>query len=132
MRMHAMAAPSRFGLAALAVALSLGLAACSSSSSSSSSSAKAPAKSTTSWYNPVGWFESGPEKGDPAPIDGTPPDVADVPNRPETKPNAAAQRKDLAQGLIADRDNARYTDEELRGRPAGAPPPPPHSPPPPV
>lgn len=122
MRMHAMAAPSRLGCAVLAVVLSLGLAACSSSSSSTSSSTKT-SKSTTSWYNPVGWFESGPEKGDPAPIDGTAPDVADVPNRPEAKVNAT-QRKDLAQGLIADRDNAHYTDEELRGRPAGAPPPP--------
>lgn len=124
MRMHAMAAPSRLGLAALAVALSLGLAACSSSSSTSSAQASKSAKSSTAWYNPAGWFESGPEKGDPAPIDGTAPDVADVPNRPDAKANAAAQRKELAQGLIADRDNARYTDEELRGRPAGAPPPP--------
>lgn len=124
MRMHAMAAPSRLGLAALAVFLSLGLAACSSSSSTTSSQASKPAKSPTAWYNPTGWFESGPEKGDPPPIDGTAPDVADVPTRPDAKANAAAQRKELAQGLIADRDNARYTDEELRGRPAGAPPPP--------
>ncbi len=121
---HAMAAPSRLGCAALVIVLSLGLAACSSSSSSSTS-ASGNSKSSSAWYNPVGWFESGEAKGDPAPLDGTPPEVADTPNRPEAKPNAAAQRKDLAQGLLADRDNARYTDEELRGRPAGAPPPPP-------
>lgn len=121
---HAMAAPSRLGCAALVIVLSLGLAACSSSSSSSTSSSSS-SKSSSAWYNPVGWFESGEAKGDPAPLDGTAPEVADTPNRPEAKPNAAAQRKDLAQGLLADRDNARYTDEELRGRPAGAPPPPP-------
>jgi len=58
----------------------------------------------------------------PAPeADGEYPDLADVPEGAEaTKaaekaPEAQAQREQLASGLVADREQAKYTDEELRG-----------------
>lgn len=58
----------------------------------------------------------------PAPeADGEYPDLADVPEGAEaTKaaekaPEAQAQREQLTSGLVADREQAKYTDEELRG-----------------
>ena len=58
----------------------------------------------------------------PAPeADGEYPDLADVPEGAEaTKaaekaPEAQAGREQLASGLVADREQAKYTDEELRG-----------------
>ncbi|MDA0366895.1 MAG: OmpA family protein [Proteobacteria bacterium] len=40
------------------------------------------------------------------------PTVSDVPDRPTT--STAEQRTQTAQGLVADRENARYTDDEIR------------------
>ena len=58
----------------------------------------------------------------PAPeADGEYPDLADVPEGAEaTKaaekaPEAQTEREKLASGLVADREKAKYTDEELRG-----------------
>ncbi len=49
------------------------------------------------------------------------PDLADVPEgtqatkAAEKSPEAATQREELADGLVADREQSKYTDEELRG-----------------
>jgi len=40
------------------------------------------------------------------------PEARDVPDRPET--STAEERRQTAQGLVADRENAQYTDEEIR------------------
>jgi len=40
------------------------------------------------------------------------PAASDVPDRPET--STAEERRQTAQGLVADRENAQYTDEEIR------------------
>lgn len=57
------------------------------------------------------------------PARGTTPSVSSVPGTPPggTPP---AQRRQIVAGLIADRDNARHTDEELRAGPPDLPPPP--------
>lgn len=62
--------------------------------------------------------------------DGEYPELADVPEgaeatkKPENTPDAQAQREQLAGELVADREQAKHTDEELRGGrvPAVAPP----------
>jgi outer membrane protein OmpA-like peptidoglycan-associated protein len=66
------------------------------------------------------------------------PNLATVPERP-TRASTPAERQALTQGLVADRDNAKYTDEDLQprapaaqaaatSRPAPAAPPPPAPP----
>ena len=45
-----------------------------------------------------------------------PSNLASVPERPEPG-STPAQRRAVESGLVGDRDNARYTDEQLRGRP---------------
>lgn len=45
------------------------------------------------------------------------PNLSSVPPRPDAT-TTPEQRRAIQQGLIADRENARYTDETLRGRPA--------------
>jgi len=50
------------------------------------------------------------------------PNLGNVPPRPTATPTS--DRRALEQGLAADRDQARYTDDQLRGRAAAAPPPP--------
>jgi outer membrane protein OmpA-like peptidoglycan-associated protein len=107
----------------------------------------AACSSTPDWANPVAWYDNmfGEEA---TPSDGTPqtppssearqrleeaqkapePKVGSVPERP--RPTSREERAAIAQGLAADREAARYTDEELRGRPASSnnlvsPPPPP-------
>lgn len=54
------------------------------------------------------------------------PKLGEVPGRPQPS-ESEAERRDIAKGLIADREQARYTDQALRGgtEPAAAPPPPP-------
>lgn len=48
------------------------------------------------------------------------PNLGTVPNRPQTA--SSSDQKSLEQGLKADRDAARYSDDQLRGRGASAPP----------
>lgn len=53
------------------------------------------------------------------------PNLAGVPDRPK-RTESAESRRDIAKGLIADRESARYADQALRGgTEASAPPPPP-------
>ncbi len=53
------------------------------------------------------------------------PNLSSVPDRPEEKESAADRRK-IAEGLVADRTQVQYTDQTLRGgTEASAPPPPP-------
>lgn len=68
------------------------------------------------------------------PADTTRPNLASVPPRPEPS-TTAAERRSVESSLSADRDNARYTDEQLRGRTStsvAAAPPAPRIPPPPA
>ncbi|MGF1475690.1 MAG: hypothetical protein ACFB6S_09020 [Geminicoccaceae bacterium] len=70
--------------------------------------------------------------GDQAPAEEAVPRLADVPERPKLT-YSVQQRREISEGLAADRENARYTAEVLRHR-AGksALPPPPRSEPEPV
>jgi outer membrane protein OmpA-like peptidoglycan-associated protein len=76
--------------------------------------------------NPLSWLRdtNGAAKNDPAPDAANAanleagskepyPDVGSVPNEP-TRGLTQEQKDKLAQGLIADRENAHYTDEQLR------------------
>lgn len=49
------------------------------------------------------------------------PNLADVPARPQ--PSPAAERRGVTQGLVADRENAQYTDDVFRRTPAAPAPP---------
>jgi outer membrane protein OmpA-like peptidoglycan-associated protein len=82
--------------------------------------------------NPVGWYRdiTGSSKNDTKPDapnaanleSGSKepyPDLSSVPNEP-TRGLTEEEKAKLAQGLIADRDNAHYTDEQIRGGNAGA------------
>jgi outer membrane protein OmpA-like peptidoglycan-associated protein len=80
------------------------------------------------WANPVAWYDGA--FGDEAPpppqqaqtdAEGYP-TLSSVPAVPQP-PSTPQERQTLAEGLAADRDKARYTDDVLRGVP-GAPPPP--------
>lgn len=68
-----------------------------------------------------------PAPAEPAPEDEKFPNLSSVPDQaPEVTP--AAERQKILEGLIADRENARYTDEQLRAgsdNSVGAVPPPP-------
>jgi len=102
----------------------------------------------TTWkwsrLNPATWFESD-APAPPKPAQQRPslaerpaakqgdrpfPSVNETPAKPAAP--AAAERRNIAQGLQADRDNARYTDEVLRASTAQAAPPPPAVPTPPT
>jgi hypothetical protein len=119
------AAPGGFGLrsltaSALLVAM-LGLAGCGT------------------WADPTDWFGSDEPAGGPVPSGNIArdaganadrfPNLARVPPRPvDMSPNS--ERRQAVDNLAADRANARYTDEELRARPADSntPPPAPRAP----
>ncbi|KZD05816.1 OmpA family protein [Oceanibaculum pacificum] len=61
--------------------------------------------------NPVSWFDDRPQV-ERRPSDDAPyPNLASVPERP-TDITTAEQRRQLRQGLLADRERARYTDEQ--------------------
>lgn len=61
--------------------------------------------------NPVSWFDDKPQV-ERRPSDDAPyPNLASVPERP-TDITTAEQRRLLRQGLLADRERARYTDEQ--------------------
>lgn len=68
--------------------------------------------SVPNWANPSKLYGqvSGVFKGDGD--DEAFPTVSDVPDRPAS--SSAEQRTQTAQGLVADRENAQYTDEEIR------------------
>lgn len=78
------------------------------------------------WANPVSWYDSALGDDPPPPQQAQTdsqgyPTLSSVPAVPEPT-STPAQRQEIAEGLAADRDKARYTDEALRGVP-GAPPP---------
>jgi outer membrane protein OmpA-like peptidoglycan-associated protein len=87
-----------------------------------------------SWADPTEWF--GDDTADAAPVPtgsisrdaGTNadrfPNLARVPPRP-VEMSAGGERRQAIDSLAADRANARYTDEELRARPADSNTPPP-------
>ncbi len=78
------------------------------------------------WANPVAWYDGmfGDDDSDRlanAERAGPPPGQSDsyprlssVPDQPGNA-TSADQRRRIANGLVADRDNARYTDQSLRG-----------------
>jgi len=70
--------------------------------------------SVPNWANPANLYEraAGVFTGDGDGEADAFPAVSDVPDRPTT--STAEQRTQVAQGLVADRENARYTDEEIR------------------
>ncbi|MEK9971427.1 MAG: hypothetical protein VW600_20000, partial [Ferrovibrio sp.] len=89
----------------------------------------------TEWKDPTGWFSSDDDaKAAPVPTGniakdaGTNadrfPNLARVPPRP-VEMTANSERRQAVDNLAADRTNARYTDEELRARPADSNTPPP-------
>jgi outer membrane protein OmpA-like peptidoglycan-associated protein len=120
------AAPGGFMLrsmagAALLVAM-LGLAGCGSWAD------------PTEWKDPTGWFGSDDADAAPVPSGNIArdagsnaerfPNLARVPPRP-VEMSANSERRQAVDSLAADRANARYTDEELRARPADSNTPPP-------
>ena len=87
-----------------------------------------------SWVNPFNWFDDDDDMGSlrKAPGQSTQASSGDKPfpkltAAPAAKtPSSANSREKLANSLVADRDNARYTDQNLRAgneRMAAAPPP---------
>ena len=88
----------------------------------------------TEWSDPTGLFSSDDEAAQPVPSGniardaGTNaerfPNLARVPPRP-VEMSAGSERRQAVDSLAADRANARYTDEELRARPADSNTPPP-------
>lgn len=77
------------------------------------------------WADPTNWVDdSGPsDTGQPA---GETPDLASIPDRP-TPSSTADEQKQVASSLDADRSQAKYSSDALRGgtEPAAPPPPPP-------
>ncbi len=97
--------------------------------------------STPDWINPVAWFDNVFEDDLQELPAASPeaqarvaearaqqagnrnfPQLRQVPERPAA-PSSAEERELLARGLVADRDNARYTDQQLRAGNAAASPP---------
>jgi outer membrane protein OmpA-like peptidoglycan-associated protein len=74
------------------------------------------------WANPVDWYDSAMSDSTPRPVqletedeadeDKPFPNLGSVPERPQDGDTDERQR--VAEGLVADRDKARYTDETLR------------------
>ncbi|MEQ9640785.1 MAG: OmpA family protein [Alphaproteobacteria bacterium] len=100
------------------------------------------------YANPVNWYDSiagddapAPEQDDSAlaqPVPGSDqnfPTLASVPARPDA-PTPSAERQRVQQGLVADRDNAKYTEQvantALQQQAANTAPPPPRPAPPPA
>jgi flagellar motor protein MotB len=83
--------------------------------------------SVPDYANPVNWFDSKAEKEEIAaakPVPGKDqsfPKLSSVPERPNPI-TIARIRKELTEGLIADTNNARYTDEIIRREPPAPPP----------
>lgn len=83
--------------------------------------------SVPDYVNPVNWFESKAAKEEiavakPVPGKDQPfPKLSSVPERPDPI-TIARIRKELTEGLIADTNNARYTDEIIRREPPAPPP----------
>jgi len=79
------------------------------------------------WYKGVeGWFDDddGAESGPAKPVPGADkpyPNLANVGDKPAAR--SAAERRKVAEGLVSDRENARYADESLRKAAPPAPPP---------
>jgi len=98
---------------------------------------------TPDWVNPVNWFDGmfddmlseNVDQLPPAPKSAATTPGADKPfpklsqtQTPSNTGTSSEEREKLANSLIADRDNAKYTDQDLRAgnqRLAAAPPPPP-------
>jgi len=70
-----------------------------------------------------------PDDSQPAADSGTTPDLADIPDKPAA-PSTDAQRKQVADALVADRARAQYSSDALRGGTEAAAAPPPAAPPP--
>lgn len=115
MRLSSRAEPSRLLAGAAAVALLL-LPACSY---------------VPDWANPVSWYDGlfgdnvpppkeatgrKPQTESTPPRDQRFPTLATVPERPRAQ-SSPEERRAVAQGLVADRAGARYTDESLRAGP---------------
>lgn len=84
--------------------------------------------SVPNWANPMEWFGDDQPAATPAPATGGQPvsatderfpSLSRVPPRP-VEQTASAQRGQAIGSLSADRANAQYTDQELRGRPASS------------
>lgn len=70
------------------------------------------------WADP--FSDSAPEQAEPA--DGDYPELADIPETPAPA-GTVEQRRDIVEGLVADREMAQHSGEQLRGgSAAGAPP----------
>ena len=80
--------------------------------------------SVPGWVDPTNWFGSGPDDNHQAV--GETPDLASIPDRPAPASTPDEQRQ-VADSLAADRSQAKYSADALRGgtEPAAAPPPPP-------
>ena len=80
--------------------------------------------SVPGWVDPTNWFGSGPDDNERAA--GETPDLASIPDRPAPASTPDEQRQ-VADSLAADRSQAKYSADALRGgtEPAAAPPPPP-------
>ena len=94
------------------------------------------------WANPVQWYDSAFGDNVPPPPAGAGavpgaeepfPNLSSVPERPQP-PSTPEQRQAVAEGLVSDQQQARYTDEVLRAGPSPPPPAPistaPRAPPP--
>ena len=78
------------------------------------------------WANPVAWYDgvfgdddsdrlANAERAGPPPGQNESyPKLSSVPDQPGAT-TLAGERQQIARGLVSDRDNARYTDETLRG-----------------
>ncbi|MDP6832422.1 MAG: OmpA family protein [Alphaproteobacteria bacterium] len=132
-------APRKFGPAArsfTALTLVLALAGCSQLPDAPDWATPPDWVNPTNWGNPVDWFGDmfgeDVENLPPAPrpsarapgADKPFPKLGETPAKPEPASSAESRQK-LANSLVADRDNARYTDQNLRAgdqRMAAAPP----------
>lgn len=71
--------------------------------------------------NPVNWFEEDPKDAQKKPLEASKPGaekksfpkLGSVPKRP-ARPSPEEQTKQIAEGLAADTENARYSDQQLR------------------
>lgn len=65
--------------------------------------------------NPVKWFEDEKPEAAPPETAGSPsfPNLGAVPERPVV-PSLKSQQAEIREGLVADQENARYTEEEVR------------------
>ena len=84
-----------------------------------SASACSSLPSVPDWVDPTSWFGSDDEPGD----EDQTPDLASIPDKPEAAKSDDQQK--VAESLSADRSNAKYSADALRGgtEPAAAPPP---------